>query len=108
MDFSKIIIYEEEIADLYELIDRVSEYFELINFDKDSKDEDIEEPLKKSSPKMSGKQFRERFKSKKPAPPKLINFSTKAIGAKEAYKDFLRKKANDFSKIETDYYHIKE
>ena len=34
--------------------------------------------------------------------------SNKAVFAKQAYRDYLKKKAGDFSKIETEYYHIKE
>ena len=40
--------------------------------------------------------------------PKLVSFSTKAMSARQEYKEFLKQKAHDFSKIETEYYHIKE
>jgi len=40
--------------------------------------------------------------------PRLMDFSTKAIGAKAAYKEFLKEKAKDFSKIETEFFRIRE
>lgn len=110
MDLNKIILYEEELASLYELIDRVSKYFELINFESGStlkKGETYRDAVDPSPLINMGSSLRPTKQSSRSVP-KLINFSTKAIGAKQAYKEFLRQKANDFSQIETDYYHIKE
>ena len=105
-------MYENELCHLYELIDKISEYFKLINFDGDYKEKKRGESVA-PSPLIGGKSYGSKsygLKMSKASSniPKLINFSTKAVGAKEAYKEFLRQKAKDFSRIETDYFHIKE
>jgi hypothetical protein len=92
MDLNKIILYEEELSHLYALVDRVAEYFKLINFEADSsiKNETVKE-LIDPSPLIGRTSFQ-----LSPKGPKLINFSTKAVGAKEAYKEFLRNKSHEF------------
>jgi hypothetical protein len=42
-DLDKIFLYEEELANLYDLMDRVAEYFELLSFDTEVPIEETEE-----------------------------------------------------------------
>jgi hypothetical protein len=39
--------------------------------------------------------------------PKLMHLSTKAISARQEYRDFLKQKAKEYAEIETKYYTIK-
>ena len=85
----------------------MQEYFELLNFEAEDGKEKLVDTVDPSPLIGPGKTPRMDLRTTKSIP-KLINFSTKAIGAKQAYKEFLKQKAKDFSRIETEYYHIKE
>ena len=104
IDLNKIVMYEEELSSLYELIDKVGEYFELISFESnfDLLNDDSDPHLGKNSNFPFNKNSSRSIPKMNPAT------GNKTMQAKQAYREYLKKKAGDFSKIETEYYHIKE
>ncbi|CAI2377824.1 unnamed protein product [Moneuplotes crassus] len=107
IDLNKLIIYEEEITRLYELLDKVTDYFKLIDFREEYRAKIVSDTINPSI-KFGNKDSINMLKKSNTRVPKTSNSGNKPAGAKETYREFIKNKARDFSKIETEYYQIKE
>lgn len=98
-DLTKIVMYEEELQALYTLIEKVSRFFEEIDFDHEIDFIHEGESIMHSS-KLDPHSSKNR---KNGGIPKM-----NPNAARQLYINQIKQKALDFSKIKSEYYHIKE